>query len=60
MTLSDRQALAFVIFAVLIIFLLSEISFSLQNVKIVLAIKSHPDNVIEGEAREVPDRPASN
>jgi hypothetical protein len=60
MTISDRQVLAFAAFAVIIIFLLSEIVDTLSNVKIVLAIKPGFDNVIEGEAREVSDKPASN
>lgn len=52
--MSERHVLAFAIFAVLIIVLLEEIAWRLQNVKIIVAIPRDPGNVIEGEAREVP------
>lgn len=51
--MSKQESLAFAIFAVLIIWLLNEIAFSLSNVKIVVAIRGESSNVIEGEAREV-------
>jgi len=52
--LSDKQVLAFACFAVLIIFLLSEIVDRLTYVKIIVAIPRDAASVIEGEAREVP------
>jgi len=52
--MSERHALALAIFAILIILLLEEIAWRLQNVKIIVAIPRETGNVIEGEAREVP------
>jgi hypothetical protein len=56
----DNQILAIAVFLLLIVLLLNEIAFQLTNVKIVVAIPSGADRVIEGEAREVfRDMPAS-